>query len=265
MKTLFKTALLAALLVLVLAGLDRAGAAPKAPPVEKVRAQAEEAVAVRARTQKLVDAAAARDEVLLTKIEGLEQRLKELKAQRAKTRQYIMDQRAKIAGIKKRIAEVDRMSFGLEPLLDQTRERLVRVVSDDLPFLPQEREARLDELSRALDDYDLALPEKARRLLAALAVEANYGHTVGVSEDEIDISGRISRVRLVRLGRLAVFALSADGKRAWRMDPQGRAFMPLEGWARALGVMAGIAQRKRVISLVEVPLGRRAQPGGGAK
>jgi hypothetical protein len=182
-----------------------------------------------------------------------------LRRQRAKVEAYLADQRADLAELQRREREFRRIRDELEPWLDQTRRRLAGFVAADLPFLAQERGERLARLADTLDDYDAGLPEKARQAFAALEIEARYGATVDARERELEIGGALLRARVLRLGRLALFALSPGGGRAWRWKPE-RGFVLLDGWSRELERAAEIARRHRVASLVEVPVGPIPEP-----
>ena len=232
------------------------GAQPPAPRPEEVRQQALTAVQVRQQTQRLADRHAQVKARLQDRIEALRRRLEETARWRRKVRAYLADQQAKLAELERRRQEYQRIRRGLEPLLDQTLARLEAMVKADLPFLLSERRRRLEDLAGLLRDYDASLPRKSRRLLETLAVEARYGGAAGAVETEREIGGRLRRVCMLRLGRLALFALSGDGARAWRWERGERRFLPVEGYTRDLNLAAEIARRHRVASLVEIPLGR---------
>lgn len=239
------------LLWLLAALLSPAWAGPKA---EEVRGAAEEAVRVRSQTQKLVDEWAAEKAELSDELEALEQDLETLAWQRDKVETYLADQKAKVAELQRRLAELDRIRTELEPLLDQWSERLARFVAQDLPFLKEERAARLEALRQRLDDFDASLAEKARRLLEAVRIETEYGQTVESREAELKIQERLTQVRLLRVGRLGLFALSLDGRRAWRWEPASKTFKPVDDYAREIEAAAEMAAQRRVVELVQLPL-----------
>jgi septal ring factor EnvC (AmiA/AmiB activator) len=230
------------------------GAEKPQPSAEAVRRQAEKAVEVRAQTQKLVDDFAGHEIKQKDKIEALENKLKIISRQRQKTETYLAGQKAKVRELNRRLAENSRIKNELEPLLDRSLEWLVQFGDQNPPRLAKETKDRPALLRQKLNDYDLGLAQKTKSLLQVLLQEARYGHTVGVEESEIEIQGRTLRVKLVRLGRLALFAISSDGLKAWRLDPASGQFQPLPDWARELTILAEVAQGKRVMSLVQVPL-----------
>jgi septal ring factor EnvC (AmiA/AmiB activator) len=232
-----------------------AWAAASAPPADAVHKQAEQAVTVRAQTQKKVEALASQEADLAMAVEARTREIALITRQRKKTEAFLADQRQKLSEMQRRQKELARIKAELEPFLDQTFARLSDFVRADLPFLADERADRLANLGGLLNDYDASLPQKTRRLLEALEIESRYGATAQSHEQEEDIAGRRLQVRTLRLGRLALFAISQDGTQAWRYNAQSKAFDPVDDYSRELNQAADIAQRHRVATLVEVPLG----------
>ncbi len=247
--------LFSACLLLALAG--DTSAVPTAATVER---EARQTVDTQRQSQKIVDAWSVQRGQLADRAEALQKELKLLERQRQKAEAYLASQQAKVAELQRRLAEIARIREGLEPLLDQTLARLQDFVAADLPFLSAERAQRLADLKGVLDDYDASLSKKTRRLLEALAIEARYGARVAVSEAELELDGGTRRVKLLRLGRLGLFALDSQGRKAWRYDPASKKFVALDGHARELNQAAEIAQRRRVVSLVELPVGKAPAP-----
>ncbi len=244
------------LFILVLAAFCPPAAAAPRPGAPEVQAQARAAVELRRQVQQEVDRFAHSESQLQDQIEGLRRELKTTERRLAKTRAYLRDQQDKVAEIQRRLAEIEHIRAGLEPFLDDTRRRLATFVDHDLQFLSRERQQRLRSLAAVLDDYQAGLAAKARAVLDALGAEAGYGSGVAVREVERTIAGGVRRVSLLRLGRLALFALGLEGEKVWRWDGKSRAFLPLEGYGAELQKAAEMAQRHRVAALVEVPLGR---------
>ena len=243
-------------------------AAPAKPPAkatpsaESVLVRSRSAVELRVRAQKERDAFATQEAKLLDRVEALEQRARVVMRRRRKLEAYLADQRGKIARLEQRLAAMQRLREDLEPLLDDSCSRLEQMLKERPAFLPGSGRAKVAALRRALDDYDLGLGAKAKRLFEVLKAQATQGRRVAVSEDEVQVGGKLRRVQLVRLGDLALFALDGTGRHAWRYDIASGGFTPLDGWWRELSHLVEIAQRRRVVSLVEVPLGRRLKPAG---
>jgi septal ring factor EnvC (AmiA/AmiB activator) len=249
---------LAHILLYIITALSLSGAAlaaGNAPSADSVRQNAETAVKVRANTQKKVEALSDQESDLAQAVEARAREVALLTRQLEKTQAYLKDQRQKLAEMQRKQKELARIKAELEPFLDQTFTHLSSFIENDLPFLAGERAERLDSLQTLLNNYDASLPQKTRRLLLALEIEARYGATAQSAEREIEIAGRRLRVRTLRLGRLGLFAISPDGTQAWRYDVKAKDYEPVDGYSRELKQAADIAQRHRVATLVDLPIG----------
>ncbi len=249
---------LAHILFPVLMALSIAGSASAAgqpPSAESVRQQADKAVRVRIDTQKKVEALSAQEADLAQAVETRSREVTLLTRQLEKTEAYLKDQRQKLAEMQRRQKELARIKAELEPFLDQTFGQLAGFVGTDLPFLAGERSERLASLQSLLNNFDASLPQKTRRLLETLEIEARYGASAQADEGEIEIGGRRMRVRTLRIGRLGLFAISPDGTQAWRYDSKAGNYESVDSYSSELSQAADIAQRHRVATLVEVPLG----------
>ena len=199
-------------------------------------------------------------EVLRQKIGQAKTQLKWLDSQNRRYEDYIKRQKEAVEELERRKRELARIKIELEPYLDEVVDRLAAFIQSDLDFLPQERAGRLAFLRRSLSDYNLPASEKLRRVMEALIVEAGYGSSVEKTEAEIEIDGQRVWVDQLRVGRLALYYQTPDGRRlGWR--PAGAA-----GWSelpaalgRELSRALEMAQRRRAVELVNLPLGEPAR------
>jgi hypothetical protein len=250
MKTITLNIMLLSMISLCLVG--QAVAAPRAGEVKE---QAKEQVKTRQETQKMVDGATEKRLKTADRIETVATELKAIRRQRVKTDAYVADLRSRVSELQRRVVEIERIKEELDPFLDETHTRLSRFVENDLPFLPEERRDRLDTLEQGLNRYGAPITGKVRQLFETLGIEARYGTTVGVSEGEVTISGARKQVRFLRLGRVALFALGLDGRRAWQYDRVAHTYATVIGHTDDLNKASEIAARRRVVELVALPLG----------
>lgn len=246
------------LIIIAIACLAAAGAAwaQSGPTAQQVGQDAKTAVDTRVGTQKAYDSWADERAKLRDDAETLQRELELAERQCKKSEAYLAGQKAKVADLEGRLREIERIRAELEPFLDETMERLDKFVAADTPFLAKERHDRLASLKAKLDDYDASLALKASRVLEALYIEAQYGGTVEVKEEEMALEGSAKGVRVLRLGRLGLYALGLDGRTAWRFDRPSGQWTREDDFARELGQAADMAARTRVISLVELPVGQ---------
>ncbi len=228
-----------------------------------VRSDAEAAVQTRVGTQKKFDKWAAEEAELMDKAEALERELEVTTKQRKKAEIYLDSQKQKVADLEHKLKEIERIRAELEPFMDETMTRLADFVAQDMPFLAEERQDRLKDLADKLGDYDASPAQKARRLMEALRIEAQYGTTVDVHEQEVNLDGGPRQVRVLRLGRLGLFAIGLDDRSAWRFDKATGKWVAMDDYERLLAQAADMAQRIRVVSLIELPVGKA--PAGEVK
>ena len=102
---------------------------------------------------------------------------------------------------------MDRLRQGLEPYLDEVIERLAGFIEQDLDFLTEERNMRLQFISDSVNDYHITMSEKLNRVLEALTVETEYGRSVEVIPETLEIEFLQNLVFVIGI-RKTPFALS---------------------------------------------------------
>jgi predicted RNase H-like nuclease (RuvC/YqgF family) len=161
------------------------------------------------------------------------------------------------AELRRRLVEAERLAESLEDTLAVSLDRLEAVVDRDLPFLPDERIARLASLRAELDHPDTPVAEQLRRLLEAYQVEASYGGTVELVTDAITVDGRELHAEILRVGRLVLFWRTPDGGRSGMWDPAAGAWIDLPGTHhRAVAQAMEMAARRRPVRVIGLPIGR---------
>jgi len=242
--------LLAAVLVL-------AAAPVLAQTAEDLSGTVDETIDTERTTQELKDEWATektelenRYRVAKSNVEWLQQRIA-VESQRAAG----LDDR--VAELERRLDESGRLQAVIQDSMVAVLHRLEKVVAADLPFLPEEREQRLQFLRTELAKPEVTSAEKLRRLLEAMLVEAQYGETVEVTQERIAIGGQEKFVDMLRLGRLAMFWRTPDGTQIGTWDPVSRDYVLLPGkYSRTLQKAMEMATRMRPVQLLSLPLGR---------
>jgi len=157
----------------------------------------------------------------------------------------------------RRLAESDRLQNSLQDTLNSVLARLEEWVEIDLPFLMEERKARIEMLKKEIAKPDIMGAEKLRRILEALQVEANYGGNVEVYQQKIDVAGDTLFVDVLHIGRVSVFWRTPDGEQVGSFDPAAREWIELpEKYNGSIGEAMEMASRIRPVELVQLPLGR---------
>ena len=159
--------------------------------------------------------------------------------------------------LNQRIEESERLEANLDKSLEVVMNRLEGWVEKDLPFLPEERAQRLSFLEEALAQTDSSGAEKLRYLLEALLVECEYGDTVEVYEQRIQVDGEAVFANIFRLGRLSIFWQTPDGGRVGEYDRVANRWVELPKlYVRGISAAVEMAEKRRPIELLRLPVGR---------
>ncbi len=163
----------------------------------------------------------------------------------------------RVAELQRRLDESGRLQTVIEDTLVAVFHHLESSVQNDLPFLPEERTRRLASMRTELVKPDVPSAEKLRQLLEALLAEAQYGSSVEVTQESINLDGEQTFVDMLRIGRLALFWRTPDGARVGTWDPARSQWSDLPGGdRRSVGRVMEMASRLRLVELTSLPLGR---------
>jgi hypothetical protein len=225
-------------------------------PQEVVQA-VDEAIEIRQATQSHQDRWAQEQTRLLTRQKAAQATIEYVAGRVEIERLKVSALQEEVAELERRLEELERLEVGLQDSLWIILRRLERQVAADLPFLPDERSARLASLRSTLAHPDVPGAEKLQRLLEALQVEAGYGSSIEVYEDRIPIGSDSLHVDVLRLGRLSLFWRTPDGRRAGEYDRVAGQWIELAaGHRRSIIRATEMATRRRPHELISLPLGR---------
>ena len=110
------------------------------------------------------------------------------------------------------IESLDETNKYVLPLLERMVIGLRELIQIDVPFLIDERMARLEELESILYQANFSTAEKFRKIYEAYQIENEYGRTIEAYSSSINIDGIILAADFFRLGRLNLFYRTPDGK-----------------------------------------------------
>ena len=152
-------------------------------------------------------------QVLLRQIEDQEVYNNLLKAQ-------VDAQNRKLNDLYASIDQVGLIERQILPLMRRMINGLERFVDLDIPFLLDERYARVNRLRQLLLRSDVTVASQFNNVLEAWLTEMDdYGTTGETYTDEIVGSDGVTReVKLLRIGRVALLYVTPDGTRAGAWD-----------------------------------------------
>jgi len=181
-----------------------------------------------------------------------------LEYRQEKNRQYIAKAKQNIEDLEFKKDELNKLRRELEPYLEGVILRLEAFIGEDLPFLPAERDKRIAALKTSMDNYDLPLSEKLRRVFEeGLQIETDYGKMVEAIEGEtLNLDGVDTQVILFRLGRVGMFYMSLDEEQIGHYNQEAGQWESLpESMIRDITTAVDIGQQRRTVEIVKLPLG----------
>ncbi|MEL7448552.1 MAG: DUF3450 domain-containing protein [Pseudomonadota bacterium] len=146
--------------------------------------------------------------------ESYRQKLETLEKLEAQTRYLeaqLADQARAREAQKASEANLATLDDGLVPHLFRLVDDLDAFVKGDVPFLFEERQARVASLRDVLSRADISLPEKYRLALEAYSIEAGFGHEVATYAGWLEAGGTRREVDFLRVGRLVLAYQTRDG------------------------------------------------------
>ena len=202
--------------------------------------------------------------------EGLIQELQNLELKDAwtqfqleRTQRYLLSEKKNIAVLQENLAQAGKTRNTLAPFLEVLYFDLETHVKSDLPFAQEERNRRLAFIRSSLDDPDAGLSDKFGRLLGAIQIESDYGYSVDITQEVVEnIQGGSEQVFVFRLGRLGLFRLMEADSHVQRYTKATGEWQDLsKPNIGELRKAMEIARKKRVTTLVELPVGSPAVEG----
>ena len=184
-----------------------------------------------------------------------------LEAQEKALAESVAAARDRVAAKQAQLDAIAQITDRVTPFLHLLRARLAQRIEQDLPFLTAERQQRLARLDALLDDPAVAVSEKLRKVFEALLVEAEYGNTIEVYQETVTVDSQPLLADIFRLGRLGLYYQRLDRQAGGFYNVARDTWEPLDKAAnRALTTAIAIGTKRQPVEILDMPLGRLAQP-----
>ena len=125
-------------------------------------------------------------------------------------RAEVENQLSQIAGLEQDIANVEGLEQAVVPLIGDMLAQLKVIVAADIPFLVEERQARLDRLDAVMADATQTAASRFRLIVEAYQIENEYGRTIQAYDNVVVDGDQELTVEFLRIGRVALIYKSAD-------------------------------------------------------
>ncbi len=120
-------------------------------------------------------------------------------------------QQSRLDEINDSLEKANVINRQIYPLMQRMIDGLEKFVQLDIPFLMEERTERIQTLKDLMDEPNVSVAEKFRKVMEAFQIENEYGRTIEAYTDTIDVDGGVREVEFLRIGRVALLFQSADG------------------------------------------------------
>ena len=122
----------------------------------------------------------------------------------------IVDQEAQIIDIRKQLDQFALIERGIVPLMLDSIDTLDKFIDLDVPFLLEERKARVARLRTIMDLSDVTVSEKYRQIMDAYQIETTYGRDIEAYTGLLEIDGERRQVDFLRIGRTSLTYQTPD-------------------------------------------------------
>jgi hypothetical protein len=224
---------------------------------EKVRQPVRESVEIRKQTQAENEQWQKDKEMLAARYDRLQEENRRLASIEEDLEKNVAATIRRVERKEKQLADIQQITEGIDPFLYDLVGRITALSSEGMPFLKEERARRAENLQKMMGNPDVQTSEKFRKVMEALLVEAEYGNTIEVYQETIDVSGRTMLVNIFRLGRVSLFYQTMDQMESgWFDVAGGRWEMLPKTHNRAISSAIDIGAKRKPVEFLTLPLGR---------
>ena len=217
-------------------------------------------------SQQQVDQLFDEKQRLLQEYRQIKSELRSLQQYDNHLQKMISAQEQKILSLQQQMDEIDVTHRGVIPLMARMVETLEQFIELDVPFLLDERRQRAAALKNLLDQPDVSVAEKYRRVMEAYQVETEYGRTMEAYQVEAEYGrtmvaypgslqqdGQDKTVDFLRVGRIGLIFRSVDGREMGFWNPTSRSWQPLaEDYRRPLSQGFRMARKQVTPDLLKL-------------
>jgi len=212
-----------------------------------------------AESQQRIDQLSRESRALLEEYRRIQNSAEYQAAHTRELQQLNSAQESRIAALQHQIEVAGITQQRILPLMRSMADALEKFVVLDLPFHHQQRIAALVQLKQRLGQPGLALPVKFRLLLEAWQLEQDYGVTIEAWRGPLELDDEQVSVEFLRVGRVALYYQSLDGRVSGYWDVPEQAWQRLDTqYNQPISEALRVAKKQLAPQLLTLPM---APPG----
>lgn len=208
-----------------------------------------------ARSQAQIDRMAEQTREMFDEYRSAMEEIDQLRIYNEQMERNVAAQEREMASLQRQIDSFEQIERGITPLMVRMVDVLDRFVQVDAPFLPEERRNRVENIKTLMDDANVSVGERYRRLMEAYTIEMDYARNLDAYNGMLDFGGRQREVTFLRIGRLALLYQTLDRSETGYWDSSENGWVVLGDEYRT-PVNDGIrmAQRLAAPDLIPIPI-----------
>jgi hypothetical protein len=132
---------------------------------------------------------------------------------------------------------------------------LDQFVALDMPFLPEERRERVENLRDLMSKADVTVSEKFRLLMEAYQIENAYGRSIEAYTGDLELDGTKRTVDFLQVGRVALLYQTSDRSETGFWDRDANTWQQLDDSYRTPVANAiKVARKQKAPDLLQIPV-----------
>lgn len=207
-----------------------------------------------AKSQAAIDTMSNETDDKLAKLKQELETIENLKRYNDRLRSLIETQEQDKARIQGDIEGVTDVERNILPLMDDMIKTLDAFIQRDIPFLLTERQNRVNNLKELMDQPDVTVAEKYRRLTEAYQIENSYATSMEAYNDTLE-DGRT--VEFLQVGRVLLLYRTPDADEIayWDNNSEPRGWKPVDSsYRNAVEQGFRIARKQAPPDLISLPI-----------
>lgn len=206
-------------------------------------------------SQKKIDSLATETQQRLEEYRDVLHQVEGINVYNEHLERLIVGQNEQLLAIERQMNNARETQRQIIPLINRMVDVLDELVGLDMPFLLQERRLRLDNLKKMVDDPNVALPDKYRRVMEAYQIEMDFGRNIEAYTAELKHDGQGRMVEFLRVGRVALLYMTFDGNETGYWDKATRKWVVLsKSFNPAIAKGLQIAKKQAPPELIKIPV-----------
>ncbi|MBX2849665.1 MAG: DUF3450 domain-containing protein [Acidiferrobacterales bacterium] len=208
-----------------------------------------------AASQQRIDGLAEETDKIITQYHQQSKIVESLKLYNDRLRRTVEAQERAKSELSRSIEEASLIERQIVPLMLRMISGLEIFVGADMPFKLQERTERLERIKGYLNNANITPAERFRQVLDAYTIENDYGTSLAVYTDTLDLNGSDLTVNILQVGRAGLYYQTFDGQVSGYWNKENKSWDQLDsshnpGITKAIRIVEG----KETTDLMELPI-----------